>query len=130
MGGFEDLPIEPLSEGEGEKEGGKEGPVIKLPENPEMVERLRAKLEEYRRRLSDDQYKAPYAQQDTIYKIAILEKLLEDGVVDTWDLSRELGDKYGWFDVPAFESACGVIDNYAKNWGIGNIGGTGFKEGK
>ena len=55
-----------------------------------------------------------------------LEKLLEKGKVDAWELSRELQKKDGHVDVAAFESACGVINDYCTTGGNHVRGGTGF----
>ncbi len=50
----------------------------------------------------------------TLYKIAIVAALLKTGVVNTWELSRELAEKYGFYEVERFNNACGVVNAYCK----------------
>jgi hypothetical protein len=51
---------------------------IDLPNDADLVARLRAKLEEYKGR---DRYTAPEMNQDLFFKIKVLEHLLEAGNV-------------------------------------------------
>jgi hypothetical protein len=92
---------------------------IELPKDPERTEKLRNKLEEYKGR---DEKK----DRTLKYKIAVLEKVLQDGNVNVQDLSRELSAKGGQFNEQAFESACYIIKNYCDAGGEGNLGGTGL----
>lgn len=102
-------------------------PVIVLPESETRREQLRIKLEEYRGRL--DKFLHPGAQMDAICKITVLERLLRDGQVSTWDLSMELQEKYGKdFDVPSYENACGVVADYVATGGVRVEGGTGLPD--
>ena len=103
-----------------------ESPVIELPDDETHKQQLRDKLEEYRGRLRP--YRAPELQMSTICKIAVVERLLKDGRVVTWDLSRELATTYGsGFDGNDFRSACGVIEDYCKTGGQNLRGGTGLR---
>lgn len=102
-----------------------QGPIIKLMESREILER---KLAEYRSRLNE--FGAPETQFDTIYKIAVVERLVETGEVDTQNLSRELVAKYGTFDTASFNNACGVIADYIKTGGKNVAGGTGLNGNK
>lgn len=103
-----------------------ESPVIVLPEDETKKEQLRQKLEEYRTRL--EPLGAPEMQMDTICKIAVLERLLRDSQVNTWDLSREMSKTYGHsLDHHAFNVACGVVADYVKTGGENLRGGTGLK---
>ena len=113
----------------------KESPKIELPRNFETIERLQNKLKDYKQRLESkkakvDPYKAPEQTfrvfAGTKYKIAVVEKLLLEGDVDTHQLSLELGEKDGQFDKQAFENACSVIKDYVATGGKGVTGGTGF----
>lgn len=113
----------------------KQGPIIELPTNPSLRQRLEIKLNEYRARLIDQQkaataYDAPEViltnTADTRYKIAVLEKLLADGKVDTFALSRELSARDSVFTVDAFDNACRVIEDYCKTGGKHSVGGTGL----
>lgn len=94
----------------------KESPVIMLPDDETRKRSLRDKLAEYKERMHP--YHAPELQMGAICKITVLERLLTDGQVDTWGLSREMAQTYGsGFDVRAFQNACGVIDDYATTGG-------------
>ncbi|MBI1975038.1 MAG: hypothetical protein HYS57_01605, partial [Parcubacteria group bacterium] len=103
-------------------------PVIVLPDDETRKQQLRDKLTQYKGRVHP--YRAPELQMnmDTICKIAVLERLLCDGQVSTWDLSREMAKTYGsGFDVNAFNNACGVIEDYCKTGGQNLRGGTGLR---
>lgn len=107
------------------------GHKIILPGDAVIVRALQDKLEEYKQRLisrrQKDFYKAPELFTDTNYKIAILEKLLLDGEVDTYAISKKLMQIYGFVDASTFENACRVIEEYAKDGGRSVRGGTGLK---
>ena len=101
-------------------------PVIVLPENETHKTQLRRKLEEYKGRVKP--FRAPELQMDTIYKMTVLERLLRDGQVNTWELSREIAKTYGSdFDGHAFNNACGVIEDYCETGGQNTNGGTGLQ---
>ncbi len=100
------------------QEEGQNSFKITLPEDAKIIEALQTKLEEYKKRLISQQ------NTSTNYKIAILEKLLLDGEVDTWDVFRKLKQTYGFVDAPTFKNACGVIENYTKGRSV--RGGTGL----
>ncbi len=103
-----------------------ESPVLRLPDDAEMQARLRLKLDEYQKRL--DPYKAPELQQSTYFKFTVLKQLLEQGQVDTYNLSLELGAKFGHrgFDKEAYNNACGVIKDYITTGGANTRRGTGL----
>jgi len=101
-------------------------PVIVLPEDEARKVQLRRKLEEYKKRMLP--FRAPEFQMDTICKVAVVERLLRDGQVLTWELSREMVKTYGsGFDPNAFNNACGVIEDYCKTSGQNTSGGTGLQ---
>ena len=102
-----------------------QGPVIRLTENREAIEK---KLDEYKSRY--DTSKAPEQQYDTIYKIAVAQKLVDEGQVDTYALSNELAAKFGPLDIRLFNTACAVMADYIQTGGQNNRGGTGLPEGK
>ena len=116
---------------EEEKKVEEKGPEINLPEDQNIVKALQNKLVEYKERLvtqmKQEPYKAPELFADTNYKIAVLEKLLVEGKVNTYELSRQLKEKYGGVDVASFDNACAVIEDYAKTGGKEVRGGTGLK---
>lgn len=107
--------------------------IIRLPEDPIRKKQLELKLEEYARRLEegDDAYRHPELQLklgvDARYKHDVLERVLKNGSLNTWEYSRELG-KAGTFHASAFQTACAVIDEYCKTGGERCIGGTGLPE--
>lgn len=98
-----------------------------LPDNETRKQQLKSKLVEYKERVS--LYRAPELQMGVICKITVLERLLQDGQVNTHELSREMFETYGsGFSVHAFNNACGVIDDYCKTGGKNTSGGTGLPE--
>ena len=101
-------------------------PTIALPTDEARKQQLQDKLEEYRGRM--DPYRAPEMQMGTICKIAVLEQLLRDGEVNTFELSLEMSKKYGsGFDHNAFNNACGVVEDYCKTGGQNVSRGTGLR---
>jgi hypothetical protein len=89
----------------------KESPIIVLPADETRKQQLRDKLVEYRERMHP--YRAPELQMSTICKIAVLERLLRDGQVNTLELHFEMVETYKLsFDIHAFQNACGVIADY------------------
>ena len=110
-------------------------PKIELPKDPEIVQKLQSKLKEYKQRLEEkklkmDEWAAPEQVfpmlVGTKYKIAVLEKVLKDGEIKTFKLSRELEEQDGQFDKHAFNNACTVIEDYCKTGGKNIRGGTGL----
>ena len=96
-------------------------PVITLPSDSELKEKLQRKLEEYGTRILT--YQPPRLQMDTVCKMIILERLLCEGWVDTRELSMEMARIFGsGFDPRAFTNACGVIKDYCKTGGQKNPG--------
>ncbi|MEK9134808.1 MAG: hypothetical protein AAB451_00665 [Patescibacteria group bacterium] len=105
----------------------KESPVLVLPEDKKRQNQLKIKLAEYKKRL--DPYCPPWVemQMDTICKKTVLEQLLKNGQIKTWDISLEMAKTYGsGFNVDLFNNACGVIEGYCKTGGANLRGGTGL----
>ena len=96
---------------------------IRLPENPKLLTRMKTKLKEYQRRLArlkkTKSFKNPVQADSTItgYKAFIARRLTQQGEVDTYVLSRELREEYGYVDLEAFNNAAGVIEDYCKTGG-------------
>ena len=90
---------------------------ILLPHNAMRREQLRLQLEKYRSRDADASFQAPELRFWELYKLEVLTRLLEDGVVDTYELAAELTDQYGCLDGDGFQNACEVIDDYCKTGG-------------
>lgn len=112
-----------------------EGPKIEFPNDPQLVESLRNKLQEYEERLETEEEKnkfqppevAKSKSADSRYKIAVLKAVLEGGA-DTHSIARQLEREDGeFYDVRAFENACAVIDSYSKGEASKIQGGTGLK---
>ncbi len=100
------------------------GYVVTLDLNDDaLVARLKAKVEEYKDRLEHQSpYKAPEQYTGTRYKLRILEGLLQNGMLDTWELSRQIaaeGPIYG----RKFNNACAVVEDYILHAGANNTGG-------
>lgn len=116
---------------EDKRENPKKSPIIKLPTDPTRQNQLKEKLQEYKQRLKNNAHRHPQLQMGTICKLAILERLLEKKEVKTWDLSRELAEKYPESYKPhMFDSACAVIDDYCLTGGKNVHGGTSLPSGK
>lgn len=107
-----------------------QSPILELPQDPETVERLRRKLEEYKARyeagkaqMKGDTFIAPEERKkrvaDAWHKIAVLSHLLKEGRVNTHDLSRQLEreDEEGIYSPEHFDNACGVIEDYVTTGG-------------
>jgi hypothetical protein len=92
--------------------------TITLTDNPNVKRGLVLKLEEYRERLEKEKAinkKAdPNSFTDTIYKIALLARLLSDDSVNTEDIAKDLSNLYGGINRRDFENAMLVISDYAK----------------
>lgn len=103
-----------------------ESPILTLPiHDATRIAQLRAKLAEYELRLNP--YAAPETQMGTVCKTTVLQRLLRDGRVVTWDLCRELRATFGTgFSPDAFINACRVIEDYCQTGGQTNRGGTGL----
>ncbi len=94
---------------------------------------LQAKLKEYKGRLA----KAGdvlYRKWDATCKIAVLQKLLQDGQLDIQSLAAEMMDVhkdeegFSTYFRNSFETACGVINDYCETGGENCHGGTGLPE--
>lgn len=102
-----------------------ESPIIVLPKDESLIQQLRLKLEEYKKRYNP--YRSPELQMDTICKTQVLERLLRDGSVNTHELSKELYDTYGSsLGGNSFNDACAVIADYCMTGGKQTNGGTGL----
>lgn len=96
---------------------------LTLPDDPVRQAQLRKKLDEYLFRL-----KVPlYDYTQTTYKIAVLQRLLDDGAIEPIALAAELSaDPAKHFDSAAFYSAFTVVESYCRTGGANAIGGTGL----
>ncbi len=105
-------------------------PVIKLDRRKRVLVRmLRWKLIEYESRR--EKYRPP-GLDPTFYKEEVLKKVLEDGFVNTWELSREMSKRLSEeYDFRFFNNACAVVGAYCKQDFDKIAGGTGLqKEGQ
>lgn len=102
----------------------KESPVISLPQDLERVAQLVAKLAEYRERMASDLHAVDHL---TMMKIDVLDRLINEGSIETWTVSRELEAKYG---LPLlrihFNTAVSVIVDYCLTGGKNLKSGTGL----
>lgn len=96
---------------------------ISLPNSPKLLNRLQKKIKEYQQRLArlkkSKTYTNPVEADSTItaYKVFIAKRLTQQGEVDTYALSQELREEYGYLDFNAFNNAAGVIEDYCKTGG-------------
>ena len=96
--------------------------IVEIPMDRNRRKQLINKLAEYKKRYQP--YCAPDLQMDVICKIAVLEAILLDNRVNTWDLSRKMQRKYGSaFTLTVFNNACAVIDDYCQTGGKRVTGG-------
>lgn len=119
-------------------------PVIELPaDNPERRAQLERKLEEYKERVKNyldglgdsANFMAPEAIHESLgsmpYRIYILERLLQDGKIETWSLSKEMAARFDGqcksFYTYQFDKACSVIKDYVETGGQKLFNGTGLK---
>jgi len=104
--------------------------MIILPKDKFKKEALEGKLGQYNKRLKPFAYMLPdMARQypkylDSLYKSIITERLLEKGVVNTFELANELLESHGFFDADRYNNAAGVIDDYCKTGGINTSKGS------
>jgi len=111
-----------------------ETPKIVLPKDESIKRALEAKLDEYRGRLDRMRKQEPFmhpelftrANAHSVYKCAILERLLDKGEVDTPAFSLELQKLHGFFDALNYDDAAAVIDDYCMTGGSNVNGGTGL----
>ena len=105
--------------------------IIKIGENKS---RLVLKLAEYKERLRKSEFiinprdSSRMRDWDTIYKIAITEKLINEGEVKTLDVAKELRYLYGTISLEYFNNACDVIQDYITTGGKNTTGGAGSSE--
>jgi len=97
-----------------------QSPVIKLPENDEgWVSLLQQKRQQYDEWLLDNYGRShPIKRESTQrgYARIILDRVIESGSVNTFDISLELSEKHGdMFDLNNFERACLAVDAYTKD---------------
>jgi hypothetical protein len=92
--------------------------VIERPEDPELLEKLRQKLAEYRNTLFDCcPINSPETLTDAYYKITVLHTVLEQGEVNCWVISKMIAHRCGRIDYKIFSNACGVIADYCETGG-------------
>jgi len=115
-----------------------DGVSIVLPEDGPVRKALEGKLTEYRGRLKNFQSEHPevpsevalrgsFSYADSVYKTAIVEKLLEAGKVYLPEVAFEVNKKYGAFSEPAFFNAAAVINDYCTTEGANSVDSpTGF----
>jgi hypothetical protein len=105
-------------------------PVIQEPKDADIAKKLPGKLEEYKQRLSslakENRDINSKAVKDTVYKIGILESLLQTSPVVTYKLAAKLEEQYGELDLDIFKNACAVVDDYCRTGGKSVRGGTGL----
>lgn len=110
-----------------------DNPIIKLPEDPNMRGALEKKLAEYVERATCLIRRYPEIEFDelnrfnpSVYKLAILEKLLRDGEINTDRFLVELQMKKHDIDPGFYQDSAFVIRDYCETGGENVIGGTGL----
>ena len=106
----------------------KESPVIVLPKDKTRQSQLRAKTKEYKERLQSSRF-TPAEKMGIRYRIIILERLLKNREVSTWEISQEMAKIPDLdFNDIYFDRACAIIEDYCKTGGANLIGGTGLSK--
>ncbi len=89
--------------------------VIVLPGDPQIIEFLKAKLAEYKKRYNP--YKPPERQQDAFLKILMLQEL-KNGRVQPDVLRQQMQRLCGeYFVLKSFLNAWGVVEDYCLTGG-------------
>ncbi len=105
--------------------------VIELPQDQELVEKLKRKYVEYEARKLEWEKENPLEDQrgrsHEIYKYAILGRLLEEGKVDRVQIIKDLTEVHGGIYIEEFDDAFRVISKYANGDADRLSGGTGLK---
>ena len=124
-------PEIPVAKNDSENFFGTEGvkdETIEVKDEDEATKgKLLLKLKEYEKRLHDDM--PALDELDTLYKIAITQKLLDEGRVNSKDFAIELYNHYGQLNVDRFNSAIFVLADYVYTGGAHSGGGTGLGGG-
>ena len=106
-----------------------EADILKLPQDEDLVRKLQGKLLEYAGRIEEHKYQHPELNNNIVlnstYKAIILTKLLREGQVNSWDLSKQMHKKMSPLDVNLFDRCYGVIGSYIVDPN-NVIGGTGL----
>ena len=103
--------------------------IITLP--PHMRDVMRAKMDEYKRRLLNDYKDRPPEDPSVVQvnlRVFIIERLLAEGSVSTWELSREFAHTVSNYHPYYMEQACKIVDRYCQTGGEGLVGGTGLRQ--
>lgn len=119
------------------------GFTIKLPEDKELVGKLKRKRSEYAGRLeqinsyipikNEKQSRMFYNDSKDYYKLAILSEVLDFGKIEMSNLSLEIFNEekelFGKeiFNLESFNNACEIINDYCVTGGKNVFGGTGLK---
>ncbi|NQT50111.1 hypothetical protein HQ571_05440 [Candidatus Kuenenbacteria bacterium] len=99
-------------------------PVIELPVDDLKVRELQAKRDDYLERLKT--HKSEQYRLDLTYRIELIESLLREKRVETWDFCHLIVTREGSINGQAFDNACAVVDDYCKTGGAQTIRGRGF----
>lgn len=106
----------------------KESPIIVLSKNKDLRDQLKAKLEEYKGRLLSSKFSST-EKMEMRHRIVILERLLKNGKVCTWEICREMQTVPDLdFNEIYFNKACAIINDYCTTGGANCSGGTGLKK--
>ena len=103
--------------------------VITLPEDSALKVKLERKLWEYRARLAraNQSPHAPHRAADAIVKIAVLDTLLKNGVVNIEEIRTRLDrESETMFLANRLPDVFNVIIDYCNTGGTNVVGGTGL----
>jgi hypothetical protein len=91
--------------------------LLRISDEPARVEQLQRKLDEYRRRDTEE----------AVYKAVILDRLLRGKELKVADLSAQVEGRLGArFNRVLFNECCNVIDDYCRTGGVKTVLGSGL----
>ncbi len=91
--------------------------LLRITDEPVRVEQLQRKLDEYRRRETEE----------AVYKAVILDRLLREKELEVADLAGHVEARLGArFDRVLFNECCNVIDDYCRTGGVKTVLGSGL----
>jgi hypothetical protein len=96
---------------------------IKLPDNPEIKNKLRKKFTEYTTRVQKIKKECAHSNPQLCYnslpgyKALIIRQLFSVGEVETRRMASEIKEEFGKMDAASFNTAARVIYDYCKTGG-------------
>ena len=106
--------------------------TIRLPNNPEIKNKLKKKLFDYERRIQKIKQEQKHNNPELAlnsspgYKAEIVRRLITVGEVRTPEMAKEIKEEFGTLDYDLFNNAVKVIYDYCRTGGKNVKNGSGF----